>query len=147
MPGIKQVRIKLCEEATLYSMHQLTCPADAIEVMADELKNYDVETVLVVNLDVHLRPLNYHVVTIGDVSGAQIVIRGIFKSAILSNATSVMLFHNHPGGDTTPSDDDIKVTKKIVQAGKLLGIGVTDHIIVGRYGTYCSMRKAGIVEF
>jgi len=71
--------------------------------------------------------------------------RELFKSALLANASRVILCHNHPSGDLTPSDDDIALTRRIVTAGQLLGIDVCDHLIVGRDG-YKSLKQMNLMH-
>ena len=69
--------------------------------------------------------------------------REVFKASILSNASSVICIHNHPGGDVTPSDPDIAVTNRLTECGKILGIEVADHLIIGgRDGTYFSFQES-----
>jgi DNA repair protein RadC len=75
--------------------------------------------------------------------------REVFKSAISANAAAIVLVHNHPSGDPTPSEADIKVTRDLIRAGKLLKIEVIDHVIIGRATSertkdYVSLREAGI---
>jgi len=82
----------------------------------------------------------------GTVNGAEIRPAEIFREALLLNAPRIILAHNHPTGDVTPSPEDISVTERIVNAGKLLDIAVLDHVIVGR-GRYCSLREKGLGGF
>ena len=70
--------------------------------------------------------------------------REVFKSSILSNAASIILLHNHPSGELQPSEGDVEVTKRIGAAGKMLGIPLLDHIILGQ-GEYMSLREAGYI--
>jgi DNA repair protein RadC len=70
--------------------------------------------------------------------------REVFKEAITHSAASVVLAHNHPSGDPEPSEDDLKITKKLVESGKILGIEVIDHIIVGK-NSFCSFREKGLI--
>ena len=68
--------------------------------------------------------------------------REVLKTAILSNAASIMAFHNHPSGETTPSQQDIQLTKRLYEAGELLGIKLLDHLIIGD-GTFTSLKEKG----
>ncbi len=80
--------------------------------------------------------------SIGDTSQTQIPVQNLFKAALLSNSTNIMVFHNHPSGSLTPSQADLSVTKRMVEAGRLIGIPVTDHIIVaGGTGLHTSIRS------
>ena len=125
-----KVRLKLAEAEPLYSTEQITTPDKAAEVMAQALAQMDREYCCVVNLDGANHPINFNVVSIGDVNQAHVPIQNVFKSAILSNAASIMMFHNHPSGSTHASKEDIEVTKKLIEAGKIMNIPVLDHIIV-----------------
>lgn len=78
----------------------------------------------------------------GNVNSSIVGVREIFQKALLANAVSIILMHNHPSGDPTPSREDINVTRKLVDAGKLLGVEVLDHIIVGDK-TYSSLKEKG----
>lgn len=78
----------------------------------------------------------------GNVNSSIVGVREIFQKALLANAVSIILMHNHPSGDPTPSREDIAVTRKLVDAGKLLGVEVLDHIIVGDK-TYSSLKEKG----
>lgn len=125
-----QVRLKLSEAEPLYSTEQITTPDKAAEVMAQALAQLDREYCCVVNLDAAKHPINFNIVSIGDVNQAQVPIQNVFKSAILSNAEGIMMFHNHPSGSLQASRGDIEVTKRLVEAGKIMNIPVIDHIIV-----------------
>lgn len=104
--------------------------SDAVKFVESYMINLDREHVIVVNLDAKLHPLNWNIVSIGDINGSQAYIPNIFKTAILSNASSVIMFHNHPSGDPTPSKQDVAVTSKVIAAGRLLDIPLIDHIII-----------------
>lgn len=80
----------------------------------------------------------------GNVNSSVVGIREMFQKALLANAVSVMAMHNHPSGDPAPSREDIEVTKRMVEAGKLLGVQVIDHIIIGDPG-YVSLREKGYI--
>jgi len=77
----------------------------------------------------------------GNVNSSVVGTREVFQKALLGNAVSIILIHNHPSGDCTPSRQDIEVTKRLVEAGKIIGIDVLDHIIIGK--SYCSLKEKG----
>ena len=136
------VRLKLCEDTPLYSEQKLTDSQKAVDVLANALAEMDREYCCVVNLDAQKRPINFNVVSIGDTSQTQIPVQNLFKAALLSKSTNIMVFHNHPSGSLTPSQADLSVTKRMVEAGRLIGIPVTDHIIVaGGTGLHTSIRS------
>lgn len=125
------VRLVLKESASLYSTESLSGPEQAARIMAEAMKDLDREMVCVVNMDNHLRPINYNVVSIGSLNAAVVPVQNVFKSSILSNAGSIMLLHNHPSGEITPSSEDFEITRRLVEAGKLMDIPVIDHVIIG----------------
>ena len=136
------VRIKLVDEAPLYSNRPITSPDMAIDVMRKALSEMDREYCAVVNMDVSGRPLNFNVVSVGDLNQTVAPMQNIFKAAILSNAHSIMMFHNHPDGTLTPSRADLITTSKLIEAGNLMNIPVKDHIIIGGgTGEFYSMRQ------
>ena len=95
------------------------------------LKNQDREYILAIAMDARTKPVAVEIVAIGTVNQAVIEPRDLFKYAIISNAAGVVMVHNHPSGNPSPSEEDYKITAKINDAGRLLGIPLLDHIIVG----------------
>ena len=149
MPGGKtykleqvSVRLKLMEEAPLYSTEKIDSPEKAIEVMRDMMKNLDRENVCVVNLDGASHPINFNVVSIGSINSSELAMRELFKTAILSNTSNILLLHNHPSSSITPSKNDHAVTARVMMAAQMMGIPLVDHIIVaGGTGEYFSYKK------
>ena len=84
-------------------------------------------------------------VSVGTLNASLVHPREVFKKAILNNSSHVIVAHNHPSGDPTPSDDDIATTKRLIEAGKILGISVVDHIIVTQ-NNFVSLRNKGIIN-
>lgn len=125
------VRLKLMDGPTYYSQTPISTPADAAQVMRDVLKGLDREWLVVVNMDSHLKPVNVNVVSIGSLDGSLAPIQNILKSTILSNCNRFLLMHNHPSGEVAPSQDDMKVTKFVAAAAKLMDMSLEDHLIVG----------------
>lgn len=85
-----------------------------------------------------------HEVSRGELNSSLVHPREVFKPAVLHNAAAIICFHNHPSGDPEPSRDDIEITKRLVEAGKIMGIGILDHIIVGDEG-YVSLKQMGVI--
>ena len=83
---------------------------------------------------------------VGDLTGSVVHPREAFKSAVNKSAAAVIFIHNHPSGDPSPSEEDILVTKRLCEAGKILGIQVHDHVIIGD-GTHVSMREKGYIDY
>ena len=116
--------------------------SDAVDVMRDVLKELDREWVCVVNLDNHLKPVNFNVVFIGSINLSLAPVQNILKSGLLSNCNCLILLHNHPSGELTPSDEDNQLTKRVTEAAKLLEMEVLDHVIVGgQTGEIYSFRQ------
>jgi len=91
----------------------------------------DTENFIVVHLNARRRPIGFEIITHGLLDQLLVHPREVFKSAIVANAAAIVLAHNHPSGDPTPSDADIKVTRDLIKAGQLLRIEVLDHVILG----------------
>lgn len=140
---LEQVAIRMVEQPPLYSNEPMNNPDVAIRVMNEFLSQMDRELFCIVNLQADLTPINMNIVSVGSLNEALINPREIFKSAILSNAHSMMLIHNHPSGNLTPSTSDIQTTARLQELGELMGISLVDHIITGRNGNYYSFRDKG----
>jgi len=105
-------------------------PEDAIKAAKSQLKGKKKEHFLALCLDTRNHLINTHKISIGSLDCSIAHPREVFKEAISSCAASVIFMHNHPSGDPTPSEDDIKLTKRLVEAGEIIGIEVLDHIII-----------------
>ena len=138
----KGIRCRVClvRENTSDEIIKINKPSDAYELVKDELVNSDREMLLSVMLTVKNDLIGVETVSIGSIISANISPRDVFKSAILANAVSIILCHNHPSGSLVPSDSDIALTKQLIEAGELLGIKVLDHLIVSNQG-YKSLRE------
>lgn len=117
---------------------------DAVELLQDSMRRLDREEFRAILLDVKNRVLEVETISVGHLTGALVHPREVFKKAIRRSSAAVILVHNHPSGDPTPSVDDIRVTRRLVEAGKLLGIDVLDHIILGD-SRYTSLKEQGYV--
>ncbi len=138
------IRIKLVEGG-MFGNVQINEPQDAIRAMKNLLSDLDREYVMVLNLNTRGIPLNYNLVSIGSLRSSTMSVSNVFKSAILANASSVLVMHNHPSGVVYPSIQDDMATKRMIAAGALMEIPVMDHIIVGneseKYFSYREMRN------
>ncbi|WP_338506191.1 JAB domain-containing protein [Turicibacter sp. KK003] len=140
---INIVSIKMVKESSfLYQTRQILSPNDAYEMIKEQLEGLDREQFIIACLNTKNEPTNISVVSVGSLNKAIVHPREVFKTAILSNAASIMAFHNHPSGDTTPSDQDIQLTNRLYEAGELLGIKVLDHLIIGD-GSFTSLKEKG----
>jgi DNA repair protein RadC len=127
--------------------HQLRSSADASTLLHTYLADVDREHFVVLMLDQKNKIIGIHTVSIGSLSASVVHPREVFKPAILSNAANILLAHNHPSGQPQPSQEDRVLTVRLVAAGKLLGISVLDHVIIGD-GTsaYFSFADEGLLE-
>ncbi|MBT4818143.1 MAG: JAB domain-containing protein [Lentisphaerae bacterium] len=112
------------------------------------LDEYEQERFLCFHLDTKHNLKGYTLVSIGLVDRTQVHAREVFRNAIISGASRVILAHNHPSGDPTPSAEDIRTTRQLVAAGKIIGIDVLDHVIIGDGSTgkgYVSFREENLL--
>jgi DNA repair protein RadC len=117
-------------------------PQEAARLVLDEMSHLDREQFRVMNLNTRSQVLAVDIVSIGSLSSSPVHPREVFKMSLKRSAASVILFHNHPSGDTKPSEADVNVTLRLREAGKILGIEVLDHLIIG-YNTFLSMKENG----
>ena len=116
--------------------------SDIYSAFRDYCNSLDREQFIVIACDVKARITGWHVVSQGTLNTAPVHPREVFRFALLSEANSIVFLHNHPSGDPTPSEGDILMTARLLEAGKLLGIHVVDHIICGDV-TYYSFADHG----
>lgn len=136
-----QVSIRMVRDPPLISEKPITGPESAVEIISEFLCDFDREVVVIVNLRNDGKPINMNVMSMGTINASIMVPREALKASILSNASNVLLAHNHPSGNLVPSQDDIKVTDMMIRAYDLLGMSVLDHIIVGPDRQFFSMRE------
>ena len=122
----------------------ITCPSDALALLQPRMQLLDREHFVVVSLTTKNRVIAIETASIGSLNSSIVHPREIFKNAIRLSAASVVLSHNHPSGDPTPSQEDLEITSRLVEAGKLIGIEVLDHLIIGN-GSFCSMKERGLI--
>ena len=118
-------------------------PADAAEMVQYEMGALEQEELRVMLLDTRNRVLQIETVYRGSVNSSQVRIAEIFKAAIRRNATNLIVIHNHPSGDPTPSPDDVAITRLILHAGELLDVKLLDHVIIGS-GRFVSLKERGL---
>jgi len=147
-PGLKY-RIHLIgegrRETPCGAVTALNRSEDAYHYIRSGLENKDREVLVVILLDVKNVPIGVNLVSIGSLETSIAQPREIYKAAILASAKSIILVHNHPSGNPTPSQEDMKTTRQVKQAGDILGVTFLDHIIVGR-DCYCSMADQGYLQ-
>ncbi len=118
-------------------------PQDVTGLVMEEMRYLDREQFRIVLLDAKNHVLGVRVVSVGSLSSSIVHPREIFKEAIARSSAAIILVHNHPSGDPTPSQEDVEVTRRLEEAGRLLGIEVLDHIVVGD-NRYVSFRERGM---
>jgi DNA repair protein RadC len=118
-------------------------PADVATLLMVEMSHLDQEHLRTILLDTKNRVQQINTVYIGSLNSATIRVGEVFKEAVRRNSAGIIVVHNHPSGEATPSIDDIEVTRQLVAAGRLLDIELIDHLIIGR-GQYVSLRERGL---
>lgn len=119
------------EKGSIYGVKKVNSPSDLIPMIKRFIGDSDRENLIVCCLDVKNKPINVSVVSTGSINSSVVHPREVFKTAILSNANSIIVAHNHPSGDTEPSENDFNITLRLKECGEILGITLLDHIIIG----------------
>jgi len=152
MPGIgpaKAARLRACAELSKRLLHEsetggrkhaVHSGRDAFDYIRGTVSDLDREHFYILHLNSRNQVIGKEVVSVGSVDATIVHPREIFKNSIKKSAVSIVLVHNHPSGDPEPSDDDIKITGRLVSAGKLLGITVADHVVIAG-SSFVSIRK------
>ncbi len=125
---------------------QITSPADVAALLQVEMAHLDQEHLRCVCLDMKGRVQKIHTVYVGSLNSSMVRIGEVFKEAIRLNSASIIVVHNHPSGDPTPSPEDVQVTEQMVAAGQLLDVEMLDHLVIGQ-GRYVSLRERGLGGF
>lgn len=132
---------RMAKESTRDSL-RMTAPQSVADYYMQDMRHKTTEQVLLVMLDSKNRILKDLVISEGTVNTSIMPVREVLVLAVKYEAVNIILLHNHPSGDPTPSAEDIRVTKKIAEAGKLIGISLMDHIIIGD-NRYISLKEQG----
>lgn len=122
----------------------LTTPA-AVEQFLADMKPLAQEAFVIVSLNTKNHVIKRHLISLGTVNSSLVHPRECFRPAILDGAAAIILAHNHPSGNPTPSSEDIKITRQLISAGEIMGIKVLDHVVIGN--TALSLREAGLIAF
>ena len=139
-------RVVLVKEGKLPTYEsRIRSSANAYTVFQEYLDGVDREHFVVMLLDQKNQAIGLHTVSIGSLTASIVAPREVFKVAILANCANILLSHNHPSGDPQPSKEDRLITTRLVEAGKLLGISVLDHIVVGADGRYFSFADKNML--
>jgi DNA repair protein RadC len=122
---------------------RIASPREAAAVLMPEFGLRSVEQFGVLLLDVRHRVLRTQVIAVGTLDSTTVQPRDVFRLALVSSASAVVMFHNHPSGDPQPSREDLDLTRRLIASGDLIGVAVVDHIVLGD-GRYYSMKEAGL---
>lgn len=122
---------------------RIESPEDAAALLMYEMNALEQEVLRVLLLDTRHHVLGAEDVVRGSVNRAQVRIAEVFRAAVRRNATAILLAHNHPSGDPTPSPEDVALTREVIQAGRVLEVEVLDHLVIGR-GRFVSLRRQGL---
>ena len=145
MYRLTQYRVSLVKDSAELKdgSKKIQLPED-IASIASDLKLLDREQLRVYFLDARRNLIGWEVISIGTLTASLAHPREIFKGACLSNSSGIILVHNHPSGECSPSDEDCKLTKRISEAGRIMGIELLDHIVIAENGFY-SLKNAGLL--
>lgn len=136
------VSLKMVKDREIINKHdKISTPEAVYDLLKDLIQYNNKETFVVICLDNQNRPINVSIVSIGTVTSTLANAGEVYKIALTSNASSIILAHNHPSGSLKPSIRDIEVTKNIIAIGKMLEISVDDHIIITEDGFYSMERE------
>jgi DNA repair protein RadC len=138
--------IELGRRLTLESPQErpvINSPADAAALVQYEMSALEQENLRVMLLDRRNKVLEIVDLYRGSTSSAQVRVAEVFREAIRKNASAIIVVHNHPSGDPTPSPDDVALTRAIVQAGKMLDLDTLDHLVIGQ-GRWVSLKERGL---
>lgn len=126
---------------------QMTEPQKIANLLYDlDIDKEPVEAMILILVDVRLQIIGFTKLATGTTTMAIFDAKAIMQAALLSNATGIILAHNHPSGDPTPSPTDVTSTHKVQQAAELFNIAVLDHIIIGHDNRFCSLREKGYIK-
>ncbi len=118
-------------------------PEEVVGVVGGRLRGKNKEHFLALLLDTRSRLIKLAEISVGSLDASIVHPREVFKEAVAASAASIIFVHNHPSGDTTPSEDDIKLSKRLTEAGEIMGVDVLDHIVVAGK-SYLSLKRRGL---
>lgn len=139
------VRLKQVVADTGVERFQIKSPSDVNQIVFDSIGEEDREVFLLLCLNTKNEVTAMHRLSVGSVNSAIVSPREVFKTAILNNATSIIVAHNHPSGHVAHSPQDFEVTKRLKKSGELLGIDLLDHIITTPTYNFLSFRQEGLM--
>ena len=134
------------ENSTLYETAVIKSPAEVYQAAKQLLALHEEpeEHFCILCLNIKNKIVGVHTISIGSLNASIVHPREVFKAAMLNNASAIICLHNHPSGDPEPSKEDIEITRRLVEAGEIIGIEVLDHVIIGEQ-RYLSMKERGLM--
>lgn len=147
-----KTRLTAEKRVTLEKEVSMNCP-DLVSIIRSPQDVYDVskrfmriheepeEYMYIICMNTKNRVVGVFEISHGNVNSSVVGVREVFQKALLANAVSIIAIHNHPSGDCTPSREDIEITKRMAEAGKIIGIELLDHLVIGE--NYCSLKEKG----
>ena len=144
VPTTESFEIRVCYPKVGRPKPILT-PGDVYEIFREDMEALPVEEFRILCLDAKKRPLGTHVVSRGTLTSSLVHPREVFRAAICAGADALICVHNHPSGDAEPSIDDAEITDRLVSCGRLVGISICDHLVIGR-GGFVSMQERGFIR-
>jgi len=142
LEAIFEVAIRIAKE-TRKDKVRIQCPQSIADLLMPEMRTLKKEEFRIVLLNIKCEIITIRTISVGSLSSSLVHPREVFKEAVLSSAAAIICVHNHPSGDPTPSRDDIELTKRLAEVGKLMGIEVYDHVIIGD-NRYISMKQENL---
>jgi len=124
---------------------EITTPEHIYKFMARKAAGLDREHLWRIDLDARSHVIGYELVSMGTLTASLVHPREVYTGALLNKAATIIVVHNHPSGDSSPSEDDKTTTNRLVKAGEILGIPIIDHVIIADK-KYCSMRDRGLIS-
>lgn len=135
------------EKSVMYDLESfiVRSPEDGAQAgrMFFEFEELPQEHFCILTLNTKNKVVGAHTIFVGSLNCSIVQPREVFQAALLNNAASIIAFHNHPSGDPSPSREDIEVTKRLEECGRIMGIELLDHVIIGDNLRYCSLKEKG----
>ena len=144
---IPRIRFSMIRESYVDSpIKKVSNSSELVEFLHAQLDDWDREVFLVIHLDAKNQIIDLHLASIGSLSSSLVHPREVMCYAVRNQACGIIFCHNHPSQDPAPSREDRDCTQRLTEAGRILGIKVLDHIIIGSYGGYFSFADSGLIS-
>jgi DNA repair protein RadC len=145
--ALREVKVQYCAPTKNILMSSILTPRSVVTAIKEfGLLECDREFFVLLFIDSKKKCMGFQLVSLGVLDASLVHPRELFVSAIKQKASEIVIAHNHPTGDLTPSEEDVALTTRIQQAGKLLGVELLDHVIVGPDGSWKSLREEGMFD-